>query len=109
LRVCHAVLSGPRGRTPTPRERELCNFWHRWELELLRPQLIVTAGGLALRELLGHASLTECIGERFELDGVPVIPLPHPSGASSWPNLPANRERLAAAIRLLQQEVTRLH
>ena len=103
------AASGRGDRTPTPRERELCNFWHRWELELLRPQLIVTAGGLALRELLGQASLTECIGERFELDGVPVIPLPHPSGASSWPNLPANRERLAAAIRLLQQEVTRLH
>ena len=103
------AASGRGDRTPTPRERELCNFWHRWELELLRPQLIVTAGGLALRELLGHASLTECIGERFELDGVPVIPLPHPSGASGWLNLPANRERLAAAIRVLQQEVTRLH
>jgi uracil-DNA glycosylase len=103
------AASGRGDRMPTPRERELCNFWHRWELELLRPQLIVTAGGLALRALLGHASLTECIGERFELDGVPVVPLPHPSGASGWLNLPANRERLAAAIRVLQQEVTRLH
>ena len=101
--------SGRGDRTPTPRERDLCAFWHRWELKLLRPQLIVTAGGLALRALLGHSSLTNCIGERFELDGVPVIPLPHPSGASGWLNLPANRERLAAATRLLQQEVTRLH
>jgi len=101
--------SGRGDRTPTPREQDLCAFWRRWELELLRPRLIVTAGGLALRKLLGHASLTECIGERFELDGVPVVPLPHPSGASSWPNLPANRGRLDRALALVQQELTRLH
>jgi uracil-DNA glycosylase len=101
--------SGRGDRTPTPREQELCSFWHRWELELLRPRLIVTAGGLALRALLGRVSLTECIGERYELDGVPVIPLPHPSGASSWPNLPANRARLDVALSLVQQELTRLH
>lgn len=101
--------SGRGDRTPSPRERDLCAFWRRWELELLRPRLIVTAGGLALRELLGHASLTECIGERFELDGVPVVPLPHPSGASSWPNVPANRARLDRALGLVHQELTRLH
>ena len=33
---------GGRGdRTPTPRERALCSFWRDWELELLRPRLIV--------------------------------------------------------------------
>ena len=58
LRVRHALLSGPRAsgrgdRTPTPREQELCEFWRDWELELLRPELIVTVGGLALRRLLG--------------------------------------------------------
>ncbi|TMK26092.1 MAG: uracil-DNA glycosylase [Actinobacteria bacterium] len=101
--------SGRGDRTPTPRERDLCAFWHRWELELLRPRLIVTAGGLALKALLGLPSLTECIGERYELDGVPVIPLPHPSGASSWPNFPANRARLDLALSLVQQELAHLH
>ncbi len=80
--------SGRGDRTPAPRERELCAFWHRWELELLRPRLVVTVGGLALREVLGLSVLTDCIGEKYERDGVPVIPLPHPSGASSWPNVP---------------------
>jgi uracil-DNA glycosylase len=101
--------SGRGDRAPTPREQALCSFWQRWELELLRPQLIVTAGGLALRALLGLPSLTKCIGERYELDGVPVIPLPHPSGASSWPNVPANRARLEVALSLVQQELARLH
>jgi uracil-DNA glycosylase len=101
--------SGRGDRTPTPREQELCSFWHRWEVELLRPRLIVPVGGLALRAILGPSSLTECIGERHELDGVPVIPLPHPSGASSWPNVPANRKRLDSALSLIHQELARLH
>ena len=45
--------SGRGDRTPTPREQELCELWRDWELELLRPRLIVTVGGLALRRLLG--------------------------------------------------------
>ena len=43
------AASGRGDRTPTPREQELCSFWRDWELELLRPRLIVTVGGLALR------------------------------------------------------------
>ena len=45
--------SGRGDRTPTPREQELCSFWRDWELELLRPELIVTVGGLALRRMVG--------------------------------------------------------
>ncbi len=45
--------SGRGDRTPTPREQELCEFWRDRELALLRPRLIVTVGGLALRRLLG--------------------------------------------------------
>ena len=99
--------SGRGDRTPTPREQELCRFWRAWELELLRPALVVTVGGLALRQLLGRSDLTECVGCRFELDGVPVVPLPHPSGASSWPYLPANRARLDAALALVRDELQR--
>jgi uracil-DNA glycosylase len=100
--------SGRGDRTPTPREQELCSFWRVWELELLRPRLIVTVGGLALRRLLGLASLTPCVGERYELEGTPVIPLPHPSGASGWLNDAANRARLAKATALVRAELASL-
>jgi uracil-DNA glycosylase len=100
--------SGRGDRTPTPREQELCAFWHRWELELLRPGLIVTVGGLALRRLLGLPHLTDCVGERYEHGGVPVVPLPHPSGASGWLNAPANRERLGRALEVVHRELARL-
>jgi uracil-DNA glycosylase len=97
--------SGRGDRTPTPREQELCRFWREWELELLRPALIVTVGGLALKQLLGRSDLTDCVGRRFELDGTPVVPLPHPSGASSWPYVPANRVKLDAALALVGDEL----
>jgi len=100
--------SGRGDRTPTPREQELCAFWRDWELELLRPRLIVTVGGLALRRLLGLTSLTPCVGERYELDGTPVVPLPHPSGASGWLNDPANRRRLDVATGLVRKELRKL-
>jgi uracil-DNA glycosylase len=103
------AASGRGDRTPTPREQELCRFWRDWELELMRPQLIVAVGGLALRSLLGLTQLTEAIGRSYDLGGVPVIPLPHPSGASSWPNLPANREKLDAALGLVAGELHRIH
>jgi uracil-DNA glycosylase len=97
--------SGRGDRTPTPREQDLCEFWRDWELELLRPKLIVAVGGLAIRRLLGITQLTDAIGERFERDGVPVVPLPHPSGASSWPHVPANRARLDRALSLVRAEL----
>ena len=97
--------TGRGDRTPTPREQELCAFWRDWELRLVGPQLVVPVGGLAIRHLLGARPLAECVGERFELEGAVVIPLAHPSGASSWLNDAANRERVAAAVRAIQAEL----
>jgi uracil-DNA glycosylase len=99
--------SGRGDRTPTPRERELCSFWRKWELALIRPQLIVPVGGLAIRALLGRSGLADCIGKRFELEGAVAVPLPHPSGASGWLNAPANRELTARAAKLVRRELAR--
>jgi uracil-DNA glycosylase len=100
--------SGRGDRTPTPREQELCAFWREWELRLVRPELIVPVGGLAARRLLGLKSVTEAVGKRFAHDGAVAIPLPHPSGASGWLNDPANRRRVAAAARLVREELQRI-
>ena len=107
-----AIPGAPRRAAATGRrrreEQQLCEFWRDHELRLLRPQLIVTVGGLAARRLLGVTSVTECVGVRYELDGAVAIPLPHPSGASSWLNAPANRARVADAVALVHAELARL-
>jgi uracil-DNA glycosylase len=97
--------SGRGDRTPTPQEQELCAFWRDWELELIRPRLIVPVGGMAARRLLGVRSVTECVGVRYELDETVAIPLPHPSGASGWLNDPANRARVRDAARAISAEL----
>jgi uracil-DNA glycosylase len=102
------AASGRGDRTPTPEEQRLCEFWRSWELRLLRPGLVVTVGGLAARRLLGLKSVTEFVGRTFELGGAVAIPLPHPSGASGWLNLPENRAAVADAAALVRGELARL-
>jgi uracil-DNA glycosylase len=100
--------SGRGDRTPTPAEQQLCELWRDHELKLLRPRLIVTVGGLAARRMLGVKSVSECVGLRYERGDAVSIPLPHPSGASSWLNVPANKERVAVAVELVRTELARL-
>lgn len=100
--------SGRGDRTPTPREQELCRFWRDWELELLRPELVLTVGSLAARQLLGVPKLTEAIGKSYTHGDSIVIPLPHPSGASGWLNDEANRARLGKALTHVRRELSRL-
>jgi uracil-DNA glycosylase len=102
------AASGRGDRTPTPREQALCSFWREWELELLQPRLVVPVGGLAIKRLLGLSGLAECVGRRFELDSAVAVPLPHPSGASSWLNLPANRALVADAVACVHEELERI-
>lgn len=99
--------SGRGDRAPTPQEIELCRFWLDWDLRLLRPSVVVLVGGLAIRRLLGHPRLTECIGSVYPLGEAVAVPLPHPSGASGWLNDPANRKRVDEAVRVLRRELRR--
>ena len=79
---------------------------HLWrELELLRPEVVVPVGGLAVKELLGIERLSEVVGETIRRDGVVYVPLPHPSGASTWLNAQENRDRLSRALAVLGELV----
>ncbi len=99
---------GGGDRTPTAREQELCDLWREWELRLLQPALIVPVGGLAIRRLLGLATLDASIGERFSYGEAVAVPLPHPSGVSRWLNAPANQARLERALELVRTELAAL-
>ncbi|HSE81928.1 MAG TPA: uracil-DNA glycosylase family protein [Gaiellaceae bacterium] len=99
--------SGRGDRPATSAEMDLCAFWLDQELRLLRPELIVLVGGLAVRRLIALARLTDCVGKRYRLGGAVAVPLPHPSGASGWLNDPANRKRLQRALALVRKELSR--
>jgi uracil-DNA glycosylase len=94
--------AGRGDRVPSRREQALCAPWLEEELAVINPHVLILIGGLATGRFLGtDRPMTGLIGERFELDGRALVPLPHPSGASQWFNQPANKERLARALAIL--------
>ncbi|MEP6690082.1 MAG: uracil-DNA glycosylase family protein [Gemmatimonadaceae bacterium] len=104
--------SGRGDRAPSPREQSLCADWLTTELRLIRPALLIPIGRMAIDRLLGKLPLDAVIGRAhpIELDGrrVRVVPLPHPSGASSWINLPEHKALLGRALELLRAEFIRI-
>ncbi|HLQ62691.1 MAG TPA: uracil-DNA glycosylase family protein [Candidatus Acidoferrales bacterium] len=77
-----------------------CASWLEAELELLRPQVVIAVGQLAIERFLGPGRLEDRVGRSFGRQPV-IVPLPHPSGQSRWLNQAANRERLAQALVLI--------
>jgi uracil-DNA glycosylase len=100
--------SGRGDRTASAAERKLCLRWHDEELRLLEPELVVTVGLAAARQVIGVRTLTEAIGKSYLAGDAIVVPLPHPSGASGWLNDPANRARLGKALTHVRRELVRL-
>ena len=105
---------GGRGdRVPSPLEREHCRTWLVRELRIIRPALIILVGRLAMDELMGRAAagtpLDRLVGRVHELEHEGgrsrVVPLPHPSGASSWLNRPEHLRLLDRALQLLREEL----
>ena len=102
----------PKGgdRVPAPLEIANCLPWLEREIELLCPELIVPVGRLAIEQFLPVRSLVEQIGieHRVVRGGrkVDLIPLPHPSGASTWPRTEPGKTLTAAALELIGRHAT---
>jgi uracil-DNA glycosylase len=100
---------GHGDRVPSKEEQALCRPWLDREIELVNPRLIIPIGKLAIGLFFeATLSLEDVIGTQLERDGRVIIPLPHPSGASTWPNKPENKKRIARAIRLLRHQRLKL-
>jgi uracil-DNA glycosylase len=104
--------TGRGDRVPSPEEQGHCAPWLEAELDLIRPALIIPVGRLASDRFLDNEPLDRLVGRvhtaRVRGRPVELIPLPHPSGASSWVNLPANRALLDGALEHLRVAFARL-
>jgi uracil-DNA glycosylase len=104
-------------RVPNEAERSRWRGFLAREVAILEPRLIVPVGRLAISEVLGAdagaAPLAEVVGRslRVTWHGAPVdvIPLPHPSGASTWFKLEPGRTLLERALRLLARHREVVH
>jgi uracil-DNA glycosylase len=104
--------SGRGDRVPSKTEQERCAQWLSAELEMIRPTLIIPVGRLAIARFLPDHPLDELIGRAFEVEHgggrSTVIPLPHPSGASSWIHGKGHETLLTRALARLRREFAAL-
>jgi len=104
--------SGRGDRVPDAREQGRCAPWLDAELRLIRPALLLPVGKHAIARFLGDRPLVDLVGSVHEVDHAGgrarVLPLPHPSGASSWVYMPGNAALLARALEHLREELITL-
>ena len=104
--------SGRGDRVPSPRERDACAHWLDEEIALIRPRVVIPIGRLAIERFLPPAPLDRLIGKAHrsgEFSWNPLlIPLPHPSGASSWIHQGNHPRLLKRALGLVAEHVAPL-
>jgi uracil-DNA glycosylase len=106
VRCFPGKTGGGGDRVPTADECALWRGFVEREVRILRPRLVLPVGRLAIQEVLGHTEpIAAVVGRalRTQLHGVDVdvIPLPHPSGASTWFKVEPGRTLLEEALRLV--------
>jgi uracil-DNA glycosylase len=104
--------SGRGDRVPTRVEQAGCADWLDDELKIIQPELLIPVGRLAIERFLPPLPLSELIGTKRIVEHVGgkslVIPLPHPSGASSWIHQDGHARLVDRAIMLIAKELRRL-
>lgn len=100
----------PQGgdRVPSPLETANCAPYLERELRLIQPDIVLAVGQLAIAKFLPEsAPLAERVGRLFPVTredlSFDVLPLPHPSGRSTWLVRPENQELLDRALELLRE------
>ena len=92
-------------RVPDPDEVAACGNWLAAEIDILRPELVLPIGKLAIEQFLTFEKLTDVIGRKFRVTkyghAFDIIPLPHPSGASPWHRVEPGKTLLEKALRLI--------
>ncbi len=99
----------PKGgdRMPSAQEIANCAPWLQAEIDCLQPQLIILVGKLAINQFMAAKKLDEVVGtlHRHVLAGreVDLLPLPHPSGLSTWFRLEPGKQLLHNALHALAE------
>ena len=92
-------------RVPTREEIANCAGWLEAECQILRPDLVIPVGRLAIEQFVACPSLSDVIGRQMRVrcagHETDLIPLPHPSGASPWPRMEPGKTLLQGALRLI--------
>ena len=106
--VCRCFPGKAKGggdRVPSRIEISNCSTWLRAEIEILQPELVVPVGRLAISQLMEIGRLVDVVGQTHRIvfcgHETEAIPLPHPSGASTWHRTEPGRGLLDRALELI--------
>jgi len=98
-------VGGKGDRMPSRAEVLLCAPHLEREIQLVRPEVVLTLGKLAANVLVGPGSLADLVGSvrrsSYAGHSFTAIPFPHPSGVSRWLNGEPGRSCLERAIEQL--------
>jgi uracil-DNA glycosylase len=100
--------SGRGDRVPSIEEQDACAGWLESEMAIIRPRVVIPVGKLAIARFFAEQPLDRIIGRSHIVDRRLVIPLPHPSGASSWIHQGNHPLLLKSAIGLIEAQVAPL-
>ncbi len=99
----------PKGgdRVPDAEEIKKCSVWVNNEIKLLDPDLIIPVGKLAIAQYMEVNKLVDVIGKKHQITinnkQIDMIPLPHPSGASTWHRMEPGKTLLNKALKLIKK------
>lgn len=109
LRCFPGKAAGAGGdRLPAVDEIGRCGAWIAAEQKLLQPELIIPVGRLAIEQVFARkvAKLDEVVGSTHRLGfhgrTITCIPLPHPSGLSTWYKREPGKTLLTNALREIE-------
>lgn len=92
-------------RVPSGEEIANCKPWMEREFELLQPELLIPVGKLAISQFMKVDKLHQIIGRQYAVtlreQALDIIPLPHPSGASTWHRTEPGKSLLHQALGLI--------
>lgn len=92
----------PNNRDPLPTEVAACTKYLDRQIELLRPDLIVTLGRYAMNRYFPKESISRVRGKVRTKDGQRILPLLHPAAALHQASL---RESIEQDFRVITQAI----
>lgn len=71
----------PENRDPLPMEIQACRKWLERQLELIKPQVVVTLGRYSMARYFSGAAISKVHGKHIKRDGVIYFAMYHPAAA----------------------------
>jgi len=100
-------ISGSGDRVPTEDEIKKCSSWLNYEIDLLQPNLVIPVGKLAISQFINFEKLNDVVGKKIKYKkdnlSLDIVPLPHPSGLSTWYKKEPGKKLLNDSLRIIKK------